>query len=585
MNFFEWKKGLHQNPSEQSTNASLAKSPRAAGSFLGLAGKSVIWSTLFLLAGFSLAKAALSIVEFVTPPKHEPIKQETTLGPVVKPSQESKTVPGDNSAAAPGASSATAVPEQVKAAITKEPPRVKSSKVSAEPSKTVTNDDGSKTVAIAEGDAAEVTLGSVSSSANSDATAYSIKFTDKTGAHADLEKPIKDYLNGTLKWSNEISYLKEITVEDAGDTGWSGQYGGTYSELTNGDITSAYGVITLNVYYYQSSPYFTDYMKLVFSHEYGHHYSLYHKWVDGDLPIGTRFPDSYYSTRPLSKDAVTVDCSTWNTCESEVVAEDYSYIYSGYAYHAMQSTLGLPSLPAMQEWFNNITTNIKSTAPVAASPAPVANTPPVLTIVSPASEGDVTYDFTFAVTATDDKRVSKVEFWRNNELLSTNTAAPYEVGISLRGLAAGDYTFRASAVDNEGAEASKQFTVTIVASSSNVDTTAGSGTTANDTNAVSDTAIANTTDALAPVVTFTRPPTNPYTWRKSALLLQLISTDNVAVTKTELYINDELVATEPTSTMTYSWSSEGVPAGTYQLKAKAYDAAGNIGESTITINR
>jgi subtilisin family serine protease len=58
------------------------------------------------------------------------------------------------------------------------------------------------------------------------------------------------------------------------------------------------------------------------------------------------------------------------------------------------------------------------------------------------------------------------------------------------------------------------------------------------------------------------------------------ASDNVGVTKVECYINDVLASTSASGS--FSWNTTAYSNGSYTLRAKAYDAAGNIGTSAIT---
>jgi chitodextrinase len=62
------------------------------------------------------------------------------------------------------------------------------------------------------------------------------------------------------------------------------------------------------------------------------------------------------------------------------------------------------------------------------------------------------------------------------------------------------------------------------------------------------------------------------------------ASDNVAVTKVEFYVNGTLKATDTTSPYAYAWDSKTAANGTASLTAKAYDAAGNTGSSTVQVN-
>ncbi len=57
------------------------------------------------------------------------------------------------------------------------------------------------------------------------------------------------------------------------------------------------------------------------------------------------------------------------------------------------------------------------------------------------------------------------------------------------------------------------------------------------------------------------------------------ASDNVGVTKVEFYVNGVLKATDTTTPYVYSWNTSSLVSGTYSLMTKAYDAAGNVGQS------
>jgi chitinase len=55
--------------------------------------------------------------------------------------------------------------------------------------------------------------------------------------------------------------------------------------------------------------------------------------------------------------------------------------------------------------------------------------------------------------------------------------------------------------------------------------------------------------------------------------------DNVGVAKVEFYVNGVLASTATAAPYLYTWDSTAVADGSYSLMARAYDAAGNIGQS------
>jgi hypothetical protein len=65
------------------------------------------------------------------------------------------------------------------------------------------------------------------------------------------------------------------------------------------------------------------------------------------------------------------------------------------------------------------------------------------------------------------------------------------------------------------------------------------------------------------------------------------ATDNVGVTKMELYIDSTLAVSATSGPISYSWNTTLVANGSHNLNTKAYDAAGSVGTSstvTVTVN-
>jgi len=349
--------------------------------------------------------------------------RKNPLGADTNKKAEENYLPQVNDAAKEQAESKSGA---AKKAVKQNPPKVGGGGLS---SSTRTNSDGSTTTGVSIGGTGDTSpspqcgLGAGSPSG--------ICYVDEVGSYGSLGDVLKDYL-ATLRWSNEIGSLYEISVVDAGASGWGGMYSAYYN-MSGGDITSAYGWITLNVYYYKDSPYFVDYMKLVLSHEYGHHYTLWHKWVDMNLPIGVRLPDEYYNIRPLSKANTATDYSLgWSNCELEIIAEDYSYFYSGYGLHAMKDTRGYPS-GATRTWLNNM--------------ASFVDNAPTVSITTPTNGATISATITFSATANDDLSVSKVSFYINDALLADDTSSPYETSLNTASYPNGSYILKAIAYD------------------------------------------------------------------------------------------------------------------------------------------
>lgn len=429
--------------------------------------------------------------------------------------------------------------------ITKAPPKHKAGKAIVQ--ETSSNADGSKTTVVSDGDVSSSELSSVIAAGGGESSPLQVKFNDETGKEAALEPILSQYLNSKLRWGNEISSLYSIIIKNAGDTGWEGQYLGSYTENQSGKIVSAYGVIVLNIYYHESDPNFSDYMKLVLSHEYGHHYTLYHKWVDLNLTANSRFPDIYYSERPLSKQTTAIDYSLgWQNCEAEIMAEDYSYLYSGYGYQAMSNVYGYPAA-GVRTWLDSLTNQAFT---------PVAVVAPSVKITAPAAGGTLDGNVTIETNVSGDN-IAKVEFFVDSLLVGTATSSPYQITFNSAGFDNGQHVIKAIVHDQTD--------------------NADDSITVNFQNKV--------VDAEKPTVVFLKPEIDPFIWQSpfKDLDIEVNAKDNDHVAKIKVYMNDLLQGEVKTSSVKISWPYNNLPAGTYALKVEAFDDSGNIGESTLQI--
>ena len=65
--------------------------------------------------------------------------------------------------------------------------------------------------------------------------------------------------------------------------------------------------------------------------------------------------------------------------------------------------------------------------------------------------------------------------------------------------------------------------------------------------------------------------------------LVIRASDNVGVSKVELYIDGALAAESFNDTIRYRWDARTAAASPHLFSAKAYDAAGNVGVYSITL--
>ncbi len=169
-----------------------------------------------------------------------------------------------------------------------------------------------------------------------------------------------------------------------------------------------------------------------------------------------------------------------------------------------------------------------------------------------ASESGTSGTITLSATASDNVGVTKVEFYIDGALQSTDTSSPYSVTVNSAALANGSHSVTADAYDaagNVGTSNPVNFSIS----------NAGSG------------------DTTPPTVTATESGTS------GTISFSATASDNVGVTKVEFYVDGTLKATDTTSPYSTTLDSTTLANGSHSLVAKAYDASGNIGSSS-TVN-
>lgn len=187
----------------------------------------------------------------------------------------------------------------------------------------------------------------------------------------------------------------------------------------------------------------------------------------------------------------------------------------------------------------------------------VDRTAPVVTITSPATDSTVQGVIGVAVTATDDVGVVWVDCYLDGRRFAKVSGSKATFTVDTTRLANGTHILQAHACDAGG--------------------NLGSSATVNIN-------VQNMPDATAPAVAITSPVggTNVH----GSINIALAATDNVAVTRTECYLDNRLIASRAGGTATFRFDTTFVADGVHSLQARAYDRAGNVGISasiSITI--
>lgn len=183
-------------------------------------------------------------------------------------------------------------------------------------------------------------------------------------------------------------------------------------------------------------------------------------------------------------------------------------------------------------------------------------TSPVASISYPANNAAVSGTVAVTANASDNVGVSSVGFYVNGVLQGTDTSTPYTCSWNTSSLAAGTYTLSARAHDAAGNSGeSSALTVRVVK------------------------------DATTPVVALTSPSGG--TKVSGTVSIAVSASDNVGVSRVEFYANGALLSASNVAPYSYLWNTASLSNGSYALSARAYDSAGNVGQSapiTVTVS-
>ena len=247
------------------------------------------------------------------------------------------------------------------------------------------------------------------------------------------------------------------------------------------------------------------------------------------LPLGATHSFSSTSCAPTCMTTLTITTATTTPTGSYAITVTGNAAISGLT-KTTQFTLTVQGLP------------------------PLDTIPPDVTITSPANNAVVNGVVTIGADATDNVAVKKVEFYVNSVLKNEDSVAPYTFLWDTNLLANGAYTLIAKAYDTSDLTDTHSITVT-------VDNTAP--------------------DTISPEVKITHPPVNKIIFGE--VLVQANANDNIGVTRVSFFVDDNLRRIDDTSPYTFLWNTSLETNTTHSLKAKALDAAGNVGTDTITV--
>jgi hypothetical protein len=222
--------------------------------------------------------------------------------------------------------------------------------------------------------------------------------------------------------------------------------------------------------------------------------------------------------------------------------------------------LGTPGFDPYYGW-GRINAYKSLLAAINSTPQP-DTTPPIVSITSPANGSTLSGQTTVSVSATDDVGVSKVDLYINGALFLTDNTEPYNFFWDTTKYADGAYDLVARAYDPSGNIGQSN---------------------------VIKVYVSNPKDTIPPIVSIIPPivsiisPTNGLIINKNVIKIQVQASDNVGISRMELYIDGVLKLVTNSSTISWSWNTVKVANGQHAISAKAYDGAGNAGSNSITV--
>ena len=184
-------------------------------------------------------------------------------------------------------------------------------------------------------------------------------------------------------------------------------------------------------------------------------------------------------------------------------------------------------------------------------PTPPDTTPPSVSITSPIAGSVVSGAVSVQIAASDNVGVASASLRVDGVLLGSDTTAPYSFTWNTTTLSNGTHTLATTASDAAGNTSSSSVSITV-------------------NNPVLDT--------TPPTVNITSPTGGNVNGVVSVLANAI---DNVGVVKVNLYVDGALVSTATSSPFTNKWNAKKAAAGAHSLQCKVYDAAGNLGVSSI----
>jgi len=160
---------------------------------------------------------------------------------------------------------------------------------------------------------------------------------------------------------------------------------------------------------------------------------------------------------------------------------------------------------------------------------------------------------TITANVTDDKGISKVEFYLDNSLRNTDTTSPYTWSLDTWQITNGTHSVKVIAYDTSNQTAEKNVIIIVQ----------------------------NTGTNNPPQVRISSPTNNATVSGYVNIIAE--ATDDISVNKVEFYIDNNLYITDTEFPYTWQWNTTSVSNGQHTIKVKAYDNTNQTAEDVINV--
>jgi subtilisin family serine protease len=178
---------------------------------------------------------------------------------------------------------------------------------------------------------------------------------------------------------------------------------------------------------------------------------------------------------------------------------------------------------------------------------------PTVSIISPLSGTSVWGTVSISGTSSDNVGVTKVELYVDGVLSGTGASAAFSFTWNSTTKANGSHTMLVKAYDAAGNVGSASVGVTV-----------------------------NNADTTAPKVSIGSPLSGATV--SGTVLVTGTASDNVGISKVELYVDGALYASSTSAVFSFSWNSTTKANGSHTLAVKAYDKSGNTASASVAVN-